>query len=335
METMDFSAFMNVLFNYRKPKPDGKMPVRAEFIEIITDALIPEKAIEDGDISGNPVRGYQDRMLQYIFKGERHIDPEVAVPIRGVMDLPTFESYFDGFSYDALVGLSSDINRYGFHTTPNNVVHACASIMAQLIEHIADGKAEAVTEIDYEAREGGKRHISDIVPASIEYRDGHFNINGEVITVDMRDRDEEMVNTTLRYVEALYEAYESKLKRKIDASNVDTMPQRLQENYKEQNRAFFYADSIRHTIDELYYEGEEEFRKLKADEKTFINSTYWKPYPDGFERLDAVLNRAMEANLSSSVLANIRNLINNLAKEGICQILVNDGDIEFWVIEDE
>ena len=201
----------------------------------------------------------------------------------------------------------------------------------QLVEHIADGLPEAVTQIDYKAREKGKRHVKDIVPTTLEYRDGRFDIKGEVITIDMSKYSDEEMDQTLRYVQALYEAYESRLKRKIDASNVDTMPEEMQENFTEQNRAFYYADSIRHNIEEMFYEGEEEFKKIKDNEWMFIRRTYRKPYDDGFERLEAVLDRAMETDLNSSVLANIRNLIDNLMKEGICQIMVNDGKIISWV----
>ncbi|MBO6214335.1 MAG: hypothetical protein J6N76_02225 [Lachnospiraceae bacterium] len=331
MEVMDFSAFVNILFKYRKPYDDGRYPGHAEFIKILFDALIPDDVYERGDLKENPIYGYKKRMLEYIFTGERHIDPEKAAPVKRVMDMPTFEEYFEDFSEDGLISLSGDINRYGFETTSTDVVKSCASIMMQLVEHIADGLPEAVTQIDYKAREKGKRHVKDIVPTTLEYRDGRFDIKGEVITIDMSKYSDEEMDQTLRYVQALYEAYESRLKRKIDASNVDTMPEEMQENFTEQNRAFYYADSIRHNIEEMFYEGEEEFKKIKDNEWMFIRRTYRKPYDDGFERLEAVLDRAMETDLNSSVLANIRNLIDNLMKEGICQIMVNDGKIISWV----
>lgn len=331
MKTMDFSAFVNILYNYRKPSDDGKNPGHAEFIKIIFDALIPVDVYERGDLKENPIYGYSKRMLEYIFTGDRHIDPNIAAPIKRVMDLPTFEEYFEDFSEDALISLSGDINAYGFDTTSTDVVKSAGSIMAQLVEHIADGKPEAVTVIDYKAREKGKRHIKDIVPTTLEYRDGKFDVKGEIITVDMSKYSEEETDQTLRYVQALYEAYESRLKRKIDASNIDTMPEEMRENYTDQNRAFYYADSIRHNIEEMFYEGENEFQKLKDNQWMFIRRTFKKPYDDGFERMEAVLDRAMESDLSSSVLANIRNLIDNLMKEGICQIMVNDGQIISWV----
>lgn len=331
---MDFSAFVNLLYGYRKQKKFEKRIGHAAFIRDLIDSAIPQDKFDSGEVEKNPAEGYEDRMLQYIFNGEKPMSPAMAASIRQAMDDQQFEEYFEGFEITALQSLSRDLKEYGFDVQPYLVPKACANILVQLIEHIAEGKPEEVTALDYVARGKGKL-LKDIPPASVEYRDGHFHIDGETITIDMSRYSEKEADGTMRYVQALYEAYENKLKRKINADNIHTMPQRLQENYKEQNRAFFYADSVRHDIRELFDDGEEEFKKLKEDEMTYIRRTYWRPYDDAFERLDAVLDRAMNADLSSSVLANMRNLINNLAKMGICQIMVEEGDIKSWVIEDE
>lgn len=336
---LDLSAFLNVLFHYRRPRNDGKLPARAEFVEDIIGALIPNDAIEKGEINGNPLNEYSDRQLQYIFSvnDDKHLSADKAAQICRVMDPPAFETYFSHLSYDRLVGLSDDINAYGFDTTPDDVVRACSNIMTQLMEHIAAGKPEAVTQIDANARDNGKRSLKDILPSTISFRDGRFDINGEILTVDMdRFPDTDAKESAMRYVEALYEAYASALgKDRIGAEDIAGLPLRFQRNYQLQNRAFFYADSVQHAVRDIFDHGEEEFSKLKEDELIFIDNTYWKKYDNGFERLVAVLDRAVESDLSSSVLANIRNLINNLAKMGICQILVNEGEIKSWVIEDE
>lgn len=335
MKIMNLSAFVNLLYGYRKEKKFKGRIGHARFIKILVDALIPQDAIDSGRVQENLLETYyEDRMLQYIFNGEKPMGADVAAAIRVVMDDLTFEEYFEDFSETALEKLSRDLAEFGFEVHPYQVPKACSNIFIQLIEHIAEEQPEAVAQLDYVARGKGKL-LKDIPPASIEYRDGHFHISDEVVTVDMSKYSDEEVDYTLRYVQALYEAYEDKLKRKITADNIGTMPQRLQENYREQNRAYYYADSVRHNIREAFDDDEEEFNKLKEDEFSFIRRTYWRPYDDAFERLEAVLDRATEANLSASVLAGMRNLINNLAKMGICQILVNEGVIKSWVIENE
>lgn len=336
MKKMDFSAFVSLLYGYRKHKKQFKKRIgHAEFVKIITDAAISQDKLDESDLTKNPIYAYEDRMLQYIFNGEKQISSEIAASMRLVMDDETFEEYFEDFSMSALESLSHDLVGYGFEVQPYLVPKACANILIQLIEHIAEEKPEEVTKLDFVARGQGRR-LKDIPPTSISFEDDHLHIDGEVITVDMGQFNEEDADTAMRYVQALYEAYASALGREhIGAEDISSLPPRLKHNYKQQNRAFFYADAIQHKMRDLFDDGEEEFTKLMDDELTFIDNTYWKKYNNGFERLVAVLDRAMETDLSASCLANIRNLINNLAKMGICQILVNDGVIESWVIEDE
>ena len=331
---MDFSAFMQMLKHYKREGDDGKDPGVAEFIRIITDALIPDDVIESGAAKRNPMYGYSDRMLEYIFKGEERGSASKAAAISRVMDIELFQEYFDDLGFDAQDNISGELSEFGFYVAPVDVGRACGSIMAQLMEHISKGLPEAVAKLDYKARASGQM-VKDVPPATIELRDNQLHINGESITVDMSGFSEQEADGAMRYVQALYEAYESKLKRKIGADDIDSLPERLRENYIEQNRAFYYADAVQHNVRELFDDGEEEFSKLKEDELSYIRNTYWRPHDDGFERLVAVLDRAMEADLSSSSLANIRNLINNLAKMGICHILVNEGEIKSWVIEDD
>lgn len=336
MKKMDFSAFVKMLYGYRKQKKKYKKRIgHAEFIKIITDAAISQDKLEAENISENPIYSYEDRMLQYIFNGEKSISSDIAAPMRRVMDDVTFTEYFEDFSMTALEALSHDLAEYGFEVQPYQVPQACGNILIQLIEHIAEELPEDVTKLDYVARGQGRR-VKDIPPTSISLEGDHLHIAGETITVDMRKLTDREADEAMHYVQALYEAYASALGRDhIGSEDIDSLPQRIRKNYKQQNEAFFYAEAVQHKVRELFDDGEEEFSKLKKDELTFIDNTYWKKYDNGFERLVAVLDRAMETDLSASCLANIRNLINNLAKMGICHIMVEDGDIKSWVIDDE
>lgn len=93
LKRVDFSAFVNILFGYRKPYDDGRYPGQAEFIKVLFDALIPDDVYEQGILKENPIYSYKKRMLEYIFTGDRHIDPNIAATIKRVMDLPAFEGW--------------------------------------------------------------------------------------------------------------------------------------------------------------------------------------------------------------------------------------------------
>lgn len=326
---MNFSEIVQLLFNY-KVKRIGQ----ALFVKTITDAFYSEKEDENGVVQRNPMYDYKDRMLQYIFKGQKTISQDTAQVLAGGFDREQFEDYFSEFSYDALENICNDLEKYGFEAYPDTVAKVCSSIMDQIICHIAAGEPEKVTKVDYIARESGRR-VKDVPLATVEFRGNKLHINGESITIDMTLMSEKEVDTKLRYIQAIYEACESAVHRKVDETTIDTLPRKYREIYKESNEAFFLADAIAHRVREHFDDGEEEFRQLKEDEWHGISSTYWDDYENGFDRLIAVLKQAVNTNLNDSCLMKIRNLVNTLVRKGICHILVNDGTIESWVINDE
>lgn len=273
-------------------------------------------------------------MLQYIYKGEKFISPEVAQVLAGGFDRELFEDYFSELSYDALVNISKDLAGYGFEAYADTVPKVCASIMDQIIQHIAAGEPEDVHKVDYVARESGRR-IKDVPITTVEMRGDKIHINGEVITVEVDRVNAQENDENPKYLSAIYEAFESALNRKVDASIIDSLPRRYRETYKESNEGFFLADAIEHRLRETFDDGAEEFKKLKEDEWHGISGTYWRNYENGFERMSAVMDESSRTNLNDSCLMQIRNLINTLARKGICHILVNDGTIPSWVNLDE
>lgn len=328
---MDFGEFLQMLYKYRQ---NGES--RAEFVRVITDACIPEEAYEEKRIEVNPVYGYQSRMLQLIFNGEHPIGSDKASVLLGVLDRQQFETYFDSFPYDALEGLKQDLFDHGFDVDHANVAKACSSILDQCVRQMAAGIREVKVErLDFEAREQG-RSVRNIDPASISFKDGKLYVHGETIMIDMSLMTEQEADETLRYVAALCEAYADALGRDaVSPDEIEQLPKRFRDNYAEQNKAYFLADSIRHRVRETFpADGADEFENLKADMWAGVSSTYQMSYKDAFERLLHVLEKSTLISLSS-VLVQIRNLINNYARKGICHILVNDGVIPSWVQGDE
>ncbi len=163
-----------------------------------------------------------------------------------------------------------------------------------------------------------------------------MHISGEVITIHQSLVPDDVNKHELDYIRALYEVYAQKLnKATFTADDISSLPKRYAENYKEQRMAYYSAVSIERSVRDIFDDGEDEFGRLKDDAWHGINTTYWKDYEDGYARLNAVLEKITSTTLDSSVLSQMRNLIGNLEKKGICHILVNDGVIESWVNIDE
>ena len=139
-----------------------------------------------------------------------------------------------------------------------------------------------------------------------------------------------------RYVDALCEVYSEKIKAIVTPDLIDTLPPSLRHNFSEQRKAYYSAESVHHSVREIFADGEEQFQALKIDAYDGISDTYFDDrHASGYDRLLAVLDKVTNITLSKSTFSNILGLIANLEKKGICHILMNDGTIKSWVNIDE
>ena len=305
----------------------------AEFVKILTDAILDDEALEK--TSPNPLYELGKSSLEAYYSGRLPISQKKASALAPRLDEAKFADFVNTYSFDALNHMKDKLAEFGFDVDPSEVGQACANILAQIIRRRSEKKTDDVTMLNYQRMETG-RSIKNIAPATIERRGDKLHISGEVITIHRALVPDDIGKHELDYICALYEAYAHKLNRDtFTADDVPSLPKRYAENYKEQRIAYYSAVSIERSVRDIFDDGEDEFGKLKADAWHGINTTYWKDYEDGYARLNAVLEKITSTTLDSSVLSQMRNLIGNLEKKGICHILVNDGVIESWVNIDE
>lgn len=229
--------------------------------------------------------------------------------------------------------LSKDIQAFGFDAHTDNVGDICGNIMEQIIFKRAEGKSDDITTLTIKKKETGKR-IKNIAPTTIERRDDKLHIAGEEIIIHQMLVPQNVAKIELKYIKALCDAYAQALNR-TDVSEMDipTLPEPYPEDFTDQRKAYYSAESIEHSIRDTFDDGEDEFAKLKKDAWDGIRMTYRsKKYVNGYERLIAVLEKVTDTTLDLSVLNQIRGLIGNLEKMGIFHILVNDGTISSWVV---
>lgn len=305
----------------------------AEFVKILTDAILDDEALEKE--SPNPLYKLAKSTLEAYYKGRLPIAQKRASALAPRIDEAKFADFVNEYSFDALNHMSEKLAEYGFDIDFSEVGQACANILAQIIRQRAEGLSDDITVLNYRRMETGKK-LKNIAPATIERRGNKLHISGETIIIHQLVVPDEIGTHELDYIRALYEAYAEKLNKKsFGADDIPSLPRRYAENYKEQRIAYYSALSIERSVRDAFDEGEDEFAKLKEDAWHGVNTTYWKDYEDGYARLNAVLEKITSTTLDSSILSQIRNLIGNLEKKGICHILVNDGIIESWVNIDE
>lgn len=304
-----------------------------DFVAVIIDAILDDEAV-DNDFQ-NPICTLKKSTKEAYYSGRLQISRKKAAMIAPRIDETKFAGFIDTYSIDALNYMKDKLAEYGFDVEPYETGKACANILAQIIIRRAEGLSDDVVSLNYQRMEMGKK-LKNITPATIERRGNKLHISGEVITINQMLVPDDISKHELDYIYALFEAYAEKLKMNtFTTEDVSSLPKRYAENYREQRIAYYSAVSIERSVRDIFDDGEDEFQRLKNDAWHGINTTYWKDYEDGYSRLNAVLEKITSTTLDNSVLSQMRNLIGNLEKKGICHILVNDGVIESWVNIDE
>jgi len=300
-----------------------------EFVAVLIDAILDDAALEKD--SSNPIYELGKSTKEAYYSGRLPISQKKAAAITPRIDEAKFADFVSTYSFDALNHMKDKMAEFGFDVDPSEVGQACANILAQIIRRRAEGLSDDVTLLNYQRMEAGKK-LKNIAPATIERRGDKLHISGEVITIHQALVPDDVGKHELDYIRVLYEAYAQKLNREtFTAGDIPSLPKRYAQNYKEQRMAYYSAVSIERSVRDIFDDGEDEFDRLKEDARHGINTPYWTDYEDGYTRLNAVLEKITSTTLDSSVLSQMRNLIGNLEKKGICHILVNDGVIESWV----
>lgn len=315
---MKFCDFVQLMHQNYEAKTNA-----GEFVAVLIDAILDDAALEKD--SSNPIYGLGKSTKEAYYSGRLPISQKKAAAITPRIDEAKFADFVNTYSFDALNHMKDKMAEFGFDVDPSDVGQACANILAQIIRRRAEGLSDDVTILNYQRMEAGKK-LKNIAPATIERRGDKLHISGEIITIHQALVPDDVGKHELDYIRALYEAYAQKLNREtFTADDIPSLPKRYAQNYKEQRMAYYSAVSIERSVRDIFDDGEDEFDRLKEDAWHGINTTYWKDYEDGYTRLNAVLEKITSTTLDSSVLSQMRNLIGNLEKKGICHILVNDG----------
>ena len=325
MKFCDFVHFMHEKYEIKVNAGD--------FVAIIIDAILDDEALEKP--APNPIYSLKKSTKEAYYSGRLLISQKKAAQIVPRLSEEKFADFVDTYSMDALDYMRDKLAEFGFNVQSYEVGKALANILAQIIKRRAEGLSDDVVKLNYKRLESGQL-LKNIAPASIERRGDKLHIAGEVITINQALVPDNVAEQELDYIRALYEVFAEKLHREtFTSADVQILPKSMKANYREQRKAYYSAISIERSVRDVFDDGEDEFQRLKDDAWNGINTTYWKEYPDGYARLNAVLEKITSTSLDGSVLSQMRNLIGNLEKKGICHILVNDGVIESWVTVDD
>lgn len=323
---MQLSNYVQMLFPYV-----GKGLQASEYLKELFDNLIAES--DDGFI--NPLYDLTPDYLNRIYNGSQTLAKTKASAILNHRDTLKFANFInDSLTYDSYNDLADDIAKQKLQLKSAEVPEQCAEIFVEILSGIA--RSTKRKKQHETASHTNKSKLSQVPLASVVVKGGKIYIDGQALVLhDKLKPPADISPEELPYVTELFAAYaQAEQVKSVTKDTLPLLPQKYTRNFIEQREHYYNADSICHSVREVFADGDDDLNRLKSDTYDGISDTCWDDYDNGYSRLLAVLKQVSRITLTKSYLAQITNLIGNSEKKGICHMLVNDGKIQ-WVIKDE
>ena len=314
---MTFSEYAQMLYPFCG---DGKSP--SDFVVALIGNIT-----EDTNDEQCPLLDTKPDYLRRIYNGKRSISPLSATFVMSHLDKAKFESFIiSEFSVDTLQRIATVLSEIGIQTngTDADVAGKCADLLEEIFIGIAAG----------DIRTSGyfQNQLTQVTNADI---DEAFSKLDELLSTFPKPPD--VVPPVLieeheqPYITALFAAY----------GEVECVPDFREEtlssyatysdDLKDRRIDYFAAESIRRGVSEIF-DGKysDQFEILKDETLTGVKNTARRRFPNGYERLLAVMEQAVNIRVDRYFLSRSPYWISNRIKMGICHFLVNDSKLK-WV----
>lgn len=140
---------------------------------------------------------------------------------------------------------------------------------------------------------------------------------------------EEATKNEQTYIEELCHAYGDA--EGMDMIPIDQLPVDYLDDLEDRRVDFYAAESIRRGVLELKSDAlTGQFEVLKEETYNNVSDTSRKVFPNGYERMLAVMEQAVNAQVENYILGKSPYWISSKIKKGACHHLVNDGKLR-WV----
>ena len=337
---MRFSDFVQLMHRYI-----GCSVTQQEYVLYLTNLVIrdpmtdDEKKLDEDDAL-NPLSGKKDMSsLSKIYSGtdNRKIKQKDARTIQGLFSKTKFVDAFRTVDYEAREELIEKLKGFGIqgNLEVDNIDEVCAELFYRFIDAIASNKGYIDTAIPVHIDSYGNRYVT-VEVSTVYVKDGKLYVGDEVLELPAALAPEKDIRPEeMPYVNALCAAYADALAQAVTPDIIETLPGRYRRDFTSQRTSYYEAEWLHHSVRDVFDGGEEKFEALKKDAYDGIESTYLQDYDNGYQRLQAVLDKITNTTLDTSSIDRIKSLMKNVHKKGICHILVNDGTINSWVDIDE
>ncbi len=330
-DKLTFAKFIGVL-------SIGRKSPTYIFLPELLDAFVGGK-LNSGEIDlPNLCDDANPNTLKAKANGNREISRDEATTLLENFDYDSLETFFNDLISDVhLVEIRNAVVSYGFKLKTSLddslIPEVCAKLMKKIVYDLSLGRKETLPPLEYlDFKSLGSASIK-----AAEFKNGALYINGEKMPISKKLAQMDIeVDGDLLFVKKLFEAYSEALGRKV--SNQDGLNGTIYERHlSEHTKFYFEARYKENAARELFDDGETEFESIEKEiEDGIFDALYFGKYKNSTERITNVMNTiAMNLQLNSSLLLNIRGFINVSTRKGILHILVEEGRIRSWVNPNE
>lgn len=312
---MTFSEFLNLLHRYCAGV-EGRF--KADFVAMIIEIIMEENTDEVC-----PVLDSDKGFLRSIFAGREPLPTVSARIMISHLDKERFSDFIqERLSADTAVRLAQELVDLGYTTdgTYESIGCVCADIYERILLDITGGNTRIVPK-----KVSKKEEAAEVIFQLRKRLDG---IRPPEVPMPDEIMDEEQV-----YVRELYNAYGSACA--ISGFCEDHLKQEEYAGYREdlsdRRIEYFAAESIKRGTQEVFGgEFADQFEVLKQETYDGIKNTIRRKYPDGYERMLAVMEQAVRISVDKYLLATTPYWIGNDIKCGVCHHLVNEKRMK-WI----
>ncbi|MCK9286314.1 MAG: hypothetical protein M0P29_01950 [Sphaerochaetaceae bacterium] len=270
-----------------------------------------------------------------LYNGSKAFPISLAAQLLDISDPLRFSAYInDLLSEDLAENLDNELDELGIDIQGDDVADKCAKLFVSILTETA--RRTKRKGIPANTASSQKQKLTGVPIATVYVKDGKISINGQLFSLHEKiTPPEDIAQEEIPYIKALFAAYaQATGMASVTKDNLYTLSERYRRNYSDQRENYYNAARVERSVREIFENGEQEFGKIKEDAYDGVVDVCWNDFDDGFKRLLAVLKQVTQITLTKSFLTQIKDLINNSEKKGICHMLVNDGKIQ-WVFNDD
>lgn len=331
---MEFTDFGTRLYNVASSNMN-----KADFCRMLFER-ITDLSTADGD----PLDLEPDTYRKYL-RGASPIT-KLAKSINAYIEITVFIAYIEQHPEGVIANIAKAF-KDDFPDIDINDSKQIAEYIADLFESIIlEASKESTTLSEDSGLDAFDIHSDDIDITDKKFSNQLIDVSNSKIYYDPQSEMLYIGKTKLRvpksiipdepedhelvYVNELLAAYSNANGEKL---SIDTLKGKFKRDYLDQRINYFSALDVARFARETVNVGDEQVGLWKSDTFSYINSVLWGNFDDDFQRLLAVMAKAVDAK-TTSVIEKFENLINPAARKGVCHLLVTDGQMK-WVDDDE